>query len=89
MDVDEDVESEVMVGKAREQCLEFVNMWSLVERGMMVDVRRVLGNWAVCSVKTDAEAVAELDFGGLDGVEDEVVRVVSYSSPIFTVNDRS
>jgi len=39
----------------------------------MVDVRRVLGNWAVCSVKTDAEAVAS------------VVRVVSYSSPILTV----
>ena len=53
----------------------------------MVDVRRVLGNWAVCSVKTDVEAVANVD-GELGGRE-EVVRVVSYSSPILTVNDRS
>ena len=62
-------------------------MWSLVERGMMVDVRRVLGNWVVYSVKTDAEAVANVDveLGG----REEVVRVVSYSCPIVTVNDRS
>lgn len=51
---------------------------NLVENGMMVDVWRVWGNWAVCSSELAVESPEE--------VEENVLRVVSQSS-IFTLND--
>jgi hypothetical protein len=80
-----------MVGKERMWCLPEVKIWSLWEKGMMVDVWRVWGNWAVCS--SEAEAVAEdceLAARAEDSEPDEVVegeevvRVVSHS-PICTL----
>jgi hypothetical protein len=68
-------------------CLPEVKIWSLCEKGMMVDVWRVWGNWAVCSSGEVFEAIAEYwdSDAELDEVdEDEVVRVVSHS-PIFTL----
>jgi hypothetical protein len=64
-------------------CLPEVKIWSLWEKGMMVDVWRVWGNWAVCSSEAeDCELEARAEDCEVE--EEDEVRVVSHS-PIFTL----